>query len=352
MADIKLEVEAAREGAATLPPRQWGLLRVSGKDRLDFVHNYTTNEVKGLAPGRGCTSAISNWRGTVTDHVRILAFDEALLIVCTGGRETVVKKALEKFLIGVDVRIRDESAGHTLVEIVGPDVFKVLPAGTDLPIDGHLLVQMAPPLGKASPEHPSFLDEAETPDDDDSGGTTACILIRTWGVQGRGLSVLCRGSDEQPLRERLRRMRAIPIGREAWEAVRLQEGIPEFGRDIGEDTNVWEARLNRSVSLAKGCYLGQEIVARLYNYKKVQRYLMGASLVGGVPPAPATPILGEAGEALGIVTSSAAESDDRGRVLAMIKSDAAKAGTKVRIGDRVAELEDLPYWTGVLIPGG
>ncbi len=366
-------VQAAREGAALVPSRAYGILRIRGNDRQEFVHNYTTNEVKSLRPGQGCTAAISNWKGTVTDHVRILCRPHELLIVGTYGRQGVVRAFLDKFNIGVDVQIEDLTGKISGLEIGGPAALRILPAAKDLPLDGHRTVQFAPPLCDLAesdnpltePDEPDTTpaDEAapdatptgETPfdasaeiylDQDEGIRDTTGIVVRTQGFRGGGILVLVPLEADAAMRDRLRRLGATAIGQDAWELVRIEEGIPEFGRDIGEDTNVWEARLDRSVSLNKGCYLGQEIVARLFNYKKIQRFLMGVSVEGPEPVETGAAVLLD-GEIAGKITSCVPDLHGGVRALAMIQAQAATAGTSVAIGQRAAVLQDLPFWSVV-----
>ncbi len=340
-------VKAAREGVALLPSRHHGVLRMRGKDRLEFLHNYTTNEIKRLSPGEGCTTAISNWRGTVTDFVRTLVRPDDLLIVGTPGRQGAVRRALEQFIIGVDVAIDDLSDQVAGLDIGGPQALHALPAARDLALDAHRSVQFAPPLIElAEADNPlAELDDTSPADAEEECNVTSGIVVRTTGFHGGGVLVLVPRPAEGAMRDRLRRLGATAIGDEAWELVRLEEGIPEFGRDIGEDTNVWEARLDRSVSLEKGCYLGQEIVARLHNYAKVQRFLMGLRLPGEAPVTPGTPVLAEDGAQVGTITSAAADFEGGVRALAMIRAGAAPPGARVSVEGRVGLVVDLPYWS-------
>ena len=367
--------KAAREAVVLLPTRPHGVLRMRGADRVEFLHNYTTQDIKALEPGGGCTSAISNWRGTVTDFVRILARPDELLIVGSPGRQGVVKKALEQFIVGVDVRIEDVTEQIAVLEIWGPQTAKALGAVRELALDAQRTVQFAPALIEMAERDNPLADidagagadadtgagadadaDADTGADADADtdmatdtefpANTSAIVVRTRGACGDGALVLVPSSAEHAMRDRLRRLGATAIGDQAREIVRIAEGIPEFGKDIGEDTNVWEARLDGSVSMQKGCYLGQEIVARLFNYQKVQRYLMGLAIEGSEPVPQGAEVLGTDGEPIGHVTSAAPAETGGIRALAMLKQAAASAGAGVRVGERVAVLEDRAFWKG------
>ena len=96
---------------------------------------------------------------------------------------------------------------------------------------------------------------------------------------------------------------AVPVGVDAVEAVRIERGIPAFGKDLTEDYNPHEANLVHHVSFSKGCYIGQEVIARLQTYKKVSKYLVGLRWEGE-GPAPGS-FLAHDGRRMGIVTSAA-----------------------------------------------
>jgi folate-binding protein YgfZ len=332
---------------------------MQGADRAEFLHNYTTQDIKALKPGGGCTSAISNWRGTVTDFVRILARPDDLLIIGSPGRQGVVKKALEQFIIGVDVRLEDVTEQIAVLEIWGPHASKALGAVRDLALDAHRTVQFAPaliemaerdnPLADADAVADTVADtdadaDADTDADADAPVNTSAIVVRTRGACGDGALVLVPAAADHAMRDRLRRLGATAIGDQAREIVRIAEGIPEFGKDIGEDTNVWEARLDGSVSMQKGCYLGQEIVARLFNYQKVQRYLMGLAIEGSDPVDPGAEVFGIDGASIGHVTSAAPSETGGIQALAMLRQAAASAGTGVRVSERAAIQEDRAFW--------
>ncbi|MBU6427998.1 MAG: hypothetical protein KGR26_03225, partial [Cyanobacteria bacterium REEB65] len=246
-------LQGVRQQTAFTPPLPVGVLVLTGADRLSFLQSYTTNDILGLAPGSGCTTAISNWRGTVTDFVRVVARHEDLLLIGSTDRTAIVRQALDRFRIRVDVHLTDMSGHWRSIEVMGPNCLDVVVAGRELPLDHHAPVAADLQRDPAGPG----------------------LAIRTRGLEGVGVTLLIPASADLPFATALARAGALALGAEEWEYLRIAAGIPRFGVDMGEDTNVWEARLDRSVSMNKGCYLGQEIVARLFNYQKVQRYLMG-----------------------------------------------------------------------------
>lgn len=354
-------VKAAQQGVVLLPSRLRGILRVDGKDAQEFVNNYTTNDILKLRPDQGCTAVISNWRGTVTDHVRVIARPHDLLLIGSQARQLVVKAALEQYLIGVDVRITDVSDQVVGLEVGGPDTFKVLSVAGDLSLDCHRTVQFAPPLMPVDRMNPlaqpetcesrAPFERSEKQTDFEATGaadedilTTTAIVIRTRGFHGAGAMVLLPAQAEDAMRDRLRRLGAVAIGDQAWEIIRMEQGIPEFGVDFGEDTNVWEARLDRSVSMQKGCYLGQEVVARLVNYHRVKRLLMGVRLDGFEPNMANIPVKRD--EAIvGHVTSAAPSCSGDTRALAMVEAAVATSGLSVTVAGLKGVLEDRPFWS-------
>ena len=114
--------------------------------------------------------------------------------------------------------------------------------------------------------------------------------------------------------------------------LRIEAGLPAGGRELNEEHNPWEARLSDAISLEKGCYVGQEVIARLNTYKKVSKFLVRLLVAGNEDPVPGTPLCHQ-GETIGSVTSSA-RVPGTGTVLALgyVRDEDAVAGRTIRIG--------------------
>jgi folate-binding protein YgfZ len=162
-----------------------------------------------------------------------------------------------------------------------------------------------------------------------------------------GIELVAPAAAAGALFDRLVAAGLVPIGEEAFSAVRVEAGIPLHGREISENANPLEAGLLSAVSFSKGCYIGQEVVARLNSYAKVQRLLVGARFPAAVDPASVQEIFWDllrVGHASSVTRSPRL---DATVALAFIKNEYAKPGTPiytVRQGERIdGVLCELPF---------
>jgi folate-binding protein YgfZ len=253
------------------------LIRLTGGDRAAFLHNMTTNDVKGLAPGQGCPAVVVNQRGLILDWVGVYAGAEEHWVIGSPGKAAELMAWFDKYLITEDVALEDRSQDLWL----GPG-----PGGFDHD-------------GKA---------------------------FGTYGVDGPGAFYL-----EKPA--------AREVATDDWEALRVQAGLPLVGKELTEQRNPWEGRLDESISLAKGCYLGQEIVARLNAYDKVQRYMVG--LAWETAPAEGEKLFLEDKE-VGYVSSVQPKIG-----LGFAKGAQAQPGMRLQTASGISmTVEDRPFWAG------
>lgn len=299
-----------------------GLLRLTGADRSAFLHNLTTADVKGLAPGRGLPAVIVNQRAQVLDWVGVHADDDALWVATGPCRAAEVLAWLDKYLITEDVAITDESAAQRRFFVTGRDAAAA--------------VGVAPwtVCGTAI------------------GGRPVRVLgAQGWG--GPGYLLEAAPADAEGVVDALTAAGARSPDAPELEYWRVAAGVPAVGHELTAHTNPWEARLDAAISLAKGCYLGQEVVARLQAYDKVQRLLVGVEVPAGVTLAAGDAVLAPddpAGERpLGALTSVAAAPDGPPAVLALVKRTGAEPGTGVMVrnagGEKIsANLADRWFW--------
>jgi folate-binding protein YgfZ len=335
-ADLAAELDQARRHGAIVDLSHWSKLKISGLDALDFVHNYTTQDVKALAEGAGLQTAVTTWKGTMVDHVFLYRLDDGLRMIGHAGTAPRLRGALEKFLIGADVELADLTAERGMLYVFGPHAAALLEEAAgeplaDLPMHAFRLVAL--------------------------GGADA-MVARTWPIAGAGFMVLVPAEQAAEafaaIRSAATADRSVPcIGEEAFEVLRVEAGVPAYPAEINEERNPWEVRLADSVSMRKGCYLGQEVIARLVNYQKVQRHLVGLSLP--LPPPVGSDLLDAEGKVVGRITSVAPD-PGAPRVLALgfLKPEWAVAGRQVRVAagetPLEAEVRDLPFWQE--LPGG
>lgn len=308
-----------RSGAVFQAQPQRARLRLTGRDAAAFLHNMTTNDIKGLAAGAGAPAAIVNQRAGVLDHGVVYRLPDGFVLIGGPGRAESDLAWLDRYLITEDVTLEDLAGATSLLFVTGAGAQAAVEAA--FPVAANLQPYGARAAGDGT------------------------WVLATDGSFGPGYHLLVPTAHEAKACAALRAGGAALIDDEALEAARIAWGLPAVGAELVETRNPWEGRLDGSVSLSKGCYLGQEVVARLNAYEKVQRYLVGLS-GPGAPPAAGTPLSAE-DRPVGEVTSAAATPE--GFVaLAYVKAAFAAPGTPLHLEGRREALaaEDRPFWAG------
>jgi folate-binding protein YgfZ len=243
-------------GCGLLDRSERGKLALSGAGAVDFLNGQVTNELTSLQPGEGCYAAFLTHKGKMLGDLRILAVgDDARgvpseLLLDT---ERVALQALfdmiRHFKVGFEVELQKRTLESALLSLVGPQATAV--AGADrLP----------------------GIEHASTPL---RIGAIEALAVRT----DVGVDLLCEAAFTEELAGELRERGAAAVSEQAAECLRIEHGRPRFGIDLDETVIPEEAGLNqRAVSFTKGCYVGQETVARLHYRGKPNRHLRGLRL--------------------------------------------------------------------------
>lgn len=255
--DAVAEQRALREGSALLPRAERAILDVAGADRRRFLNGYVTCEVKGLPEGGAAYGFLTAREGKVLADALLADLPETLQLALPVARAAAIRSHLARYLLAdrVELRERPELA---VWELAGPGAGEALTA-LSLPVPEAGRAVWLPDEGVALVRH-------------DLGRLPA------WELRGRPEALAALG-------ERL--LAAGPTrlaGAAAREIARVEEGVPAFGRDFGEEHFPQETGLEAAaVSYSKGCYLGQEVVARIHYRGGVQRGLRGLRFPGGLP---------------------------------------------------------------------
>ncbi len=274
--DLDREHRALMEGAALIDRWPAGRLRLTGPDRARFLHGLVTCDVKALAPGAGVYGFFTSVKGRVLADVAVLGWGEELLLELPPGTDGGIAEHLAKYRIADRVEI--ERAGDLApLTVAGPQAAGVLAAA--LP-------------GVALPEAVWSSVEAEV-----YGVPVRLVRQGHLGVEGFTFWVAAGRAAElaEALLERVGE-RLTPAGSEAAETVRVEAGVPRFGADFDADHFPQETGLgDEGVSYQKGCYLGQEVVARIHYRGGVNRGLrrLRVTPAAGAEPAPGAALLHE-----------------------------------------------------------
>ncbi|MGA2320654.1 MAG: glycine cleavage T C-terminal barrel domain-containing protein [Solirubrobacteraceae bacterium] len=313
------ERQALLKGAGLLDRSERGKLALSGPDAVEFLNGQVTNDLAVLHPGEGCYAAFLTHKGKMLGDLRILAVgdDEAgapveLLLDTERVALQGLFDMIRRYKVGYEVELHKRTVECGLLSLIGPDSARI--AGAE---------QLA------AVEHSNAAVEI---------GGVAALAVRT----DVGVDLLCEAADSELLTAALLARGAIRISAQAAECLRVECGRPRFGIDLDEGTIPQEAGLNeRAVSFTKGCYVGQETVARLFYRGKPNRHLRGLRLSA---PASSGEELRLGERTVGHV-SSAVISPELGPIaLALVRREAAP-GARVSVGTHgtTAEITDLPF---------
>lgn len=267
-------------GQVDLSARQQVELR--GEDRAKFLHNFCTNEIKKLAPGDGCEAMVLDVKGHVLGHGFVFSGPDSLVFDTAPDQGAKIAGHLDRYLIREKVEIIDRSAEWGEILVAGPQSPTVLQNLTSHSLPEKLLSSSKVQLG----------------------GAEVCLRRVDW-TGAISFLVNCRKSDLTGVAEQLRSAGAKDCEFAAFEAARIETGLPIYGLDIGEKNLPQELdRNDRAINFNKGCYLGQETVARIDALGHVNRTLVGVRFDGQDLPGPGIELL--AGEqVVGQVTSAA-----------------------------------------------
>lgn len=284
--DVRTEYEAIRHTAAVIDLSLAAKLEVSGKNAVQFINGLVTNDVKSLQVGEGVLAAFLNVQGKVVSLCRFyrtsnLADTHLLIEFDITNREAIFKN-LSRFVPAGEFFVKDVSDEWALLSVQGPTAAEVLSALTSQPL-------------KAAPEYRNYQAAIN--------GTN--VLIASHARAGAtGFDVFVSAAAKATIRQALLDARAIPAGSEALEIARLEAAIPREGVDVTDGNILLEAGYDKAVSYTKGCYLGQEIIARIHYRGQPARQLRGLLIDAAEPPTKGTELWAADGKKIGEITSS------------------------------------------------
>lgn len=303
--DLAAEILATRTGARLFAladaAHARGVVEVSGADAERWLDGMVTNETIGLAPGSGCYAALLTPKGRIVADLHVLRREEGYWLDTSGWVVPKVLERLDRYIVADDVKLADHSQDFARLSLDGPASTAALGV-PDVPA-GHFLAT-------------------------EIGGVE--IVAARFGWTGEKAWQLfvpagCRDDVVSAL--------DVPLASgEALEVLRIEAGTPLLGAELDEEVFPDEARLDAAISRTKGCYTGQEIVARLYSRGAVNHLLVGLRFEGEKAPAAEAPLFA-GGRATGEVTS-ACLSPSLGPIgLGYARVEHAEPGTQLRCED-------------------
>ena len=281
-------------------------IQISGNDRRDLLQRLTTNDVLKIEEGRGVPTVFTTGKGRIVDRVVVHAASDGDLIIGSAHRAQAIAEWINKYVIREDVSLSDITDSTAMIDVVGPKAAESL---------------HAPLLAFAHLHEMAVIDVQGV----------QVLAIRTDPVAGLTVRLMVPATLAPVVMEFMLGKGARLGGSDAYNALRLEAGLPLYGPDLNESFTPLEAGLVDTLHFNKGCYVGQEVVARIDTYMKQRRYLIALELEGAPPAAGAQLLLpnGDAGE----VTSAASVGGGKSRALGYIKTEDPRVGMEVSVSD-------------------
>ncbi len=331
--DAMAEYAALRESAGVLDLSFRGRICLTGADRVRFLNGQVTNNVKDLRAGEGCYAALVTAKGKLQSDLNIFHLPDELLLDFEPGLAAAVTERLEKFIIADDVQVVDAALYYGLLSVQGPKAEEVV-RGAGLAAD----VPLQPlSFTTARDETPGDIYLMNQPRLGRCGFDLFVPLAALGAVMDKAIAAAGQTGGRA-------------CGWRALEMVRIEAGIPRYGADMDESNLAPEAGIeDRAISYSKGCYIGQEVIARIRTYGQVARALRGLRLADDLksPPVKGDKLF-HGGKEVGYLTSIAASPALKANIaLGYVRKEANEVGTVLTLrsagGDSGAKIVALPF---------
>lgn len=306
----------------------YGRVEAIGNDAIDLLHRMSTNDLLPLIgkPGAGSQTVLTNEKGRIIDYLVVLSKGNSALLTTSGGHEEQVISWLDKYVIMEDARFLKRTDELSQFLIFGPKALSFLQE-----LSGNNLIT---------------LENFHSVEVEIAGSSVT--LQKTQRIIESGFTLFAPSTEKEKVKTALLDLvhaeGGSEIDNEVFDVLRIEAGLPVAPNEINEKHNPLETTLVQAISWTKGCYIGQEVIARLDTYDKVQRHLMGVMASDGVTLSSAAEITSPDATEIGSV-SSAAYSPSLGKQigLAFIKTAYANPNAEVLIAGTPASLVKLPF---------
>ncbi len=305
--------EAAHQMAVIVDRSDLGLLKITGESRLDLIHRMSTQDVNGLKSGAGKATVLTTDIGRIIDRLILYTgSDNAYAMTGENNGDEIARYLMRFVFFNDDFHIQDISSETAIFAIYGPQAAQVL--GEQL---GFPEVDM--------PLH--HWREAEI-------GGAATYLHRTEPINGNGYFLMCEMAAADSVKQILGQTSLVEASESDFDLLRIEAGLPRFGHELTQAYIPLEADLWADVSFTKGCYIGQEIIARMESRGKLAKRLV--KLRASDIVAPGADITG-AGKNVGTITSVAAGPQGL-LALGYVKTSALENMAEFSVGETTMQL--------------
>ncbi|MCC6167708.1 MAG: aminomethyl transferase family protein [Caldilineaceae bacterium] len=313
------------DGAARLSRPDACVLRLTDADRSDFLHRMTTNNINVLRPGQSAVTALTSPTARILYVFTVVCRADELILLPAPGQSAALARHLRGQIFFMDkVKVTDLSDEWARLRLLGPKASTLLAhMGFDAGVD------------TGAPQANTVLEQGDL------------LAVAQPQYEVPGYEVVLPAARQAEALAALEAAGAQPVDAATYEARRIELGRPAAGAELTEDYNPLEAGLAWACAEDKGCYTGQEIIARQITYDKVTRTLVG--LLAAQPLTPGAEVMVD-GRSLGQITSAAhSPALDAPIALAVIKRPANTPGTQVTVtvtdGSAAAQVVSLPFVT-------
>lgn len=311
-------IAAAREGVAVCDRSHWGTIAVSDADRIRFLHNQSTNDFNSLKPGQGCDTVFVTSTARTIDLATAYILPDSILLIVSPNQSDSLMAWLDRYIFFADrVKLKNITQETAILSLIGPDSDSILSQ-----------LGAEEMIGQPEGNHQVF--------------TIQDIEVRVAVGNGLGLpgyNLIFNSDRTTTIWETLTNLGAISLNDSGWEQLRIEQGRPTPDKELTDEHNPLEVGLWQTISFTKGCYIGQETIARLNTYKGVRQQLWGVRLSAPAEPGMAVTV-GE--EKVGKLTSYI-DTETGGFGLAYIRTKAGGVGLKVQVGDSIGEVVPVPF---------
>ena len=326
---ITVETAAARNRAVFREITPFTRLLLSGSDHLGILHRLTTNDFLDLQRGEGLDAVFTDNRGRIVSWGGFTRLDDDnTLLVIPSSRGGRLVGWLDRFIFNEEISIQDLTSRTGAMEVIGPGSVPILsgifPAlrSADQPIPPHRLI---------------------------STGSRKPWLLGLRCGRLPGIRLIGDPSHIGTLILEMRDAGAEQLSDGGFETIRVEEGLPALGTELTEDHNPWEAGLDGAIHLDKGCYLGQEVIARLNSYDKVKQRLVGLRIPAACRTEGSSRLFSRDGRKAGKTTSTAFSPILGSRIaLAYVRNQFCAPGTELAFEDEngtssLVTVSELPF---------
>jgi folate-binding protein YgfZ len=298
-----------------------GLIELSGSEAVMFLNGLITNDIAKLDDNSWMLAAFPNAQGRLIGVVRVLRHGDKFLFITEAETHEKVLKNLERFILAGDFKVKDLTESFQVVSLRGIQSSQIL---------RQVLNEAAINMRENKILGAEF------------NGETATIID---SFRGEGFDIIVPEQQAEQLKSKLLQSGAKQVSDQVKEVIRIENGIPKYGIDMDETTIVLETGLNEAVSFNKGCYIGQEIIARIHFRGHVAKQLKGLIFEdSNADINPNDELKSMDGKNAGRITSiTFSPKFARKIALAYVRYDYLAEGTELKTGEIIATVKNLPF---------